>query len=140
MKDRKWMHVTVGVLLVGMLVIGITLIIRTVNSDLVLPELDNELAARGLAIAQDNGCVACHTLDGSVGIGPTWLGIYGKTETLTDGSTIVIDEEYILESITRPEVKLVQGFENVMVRYFLPPEDLVALVEFTRQLAEPGSE
>ncbi len=136
MKDKKWMHVTVGIVLVSMLVIGITLIIRTVNSDLVLPELDNELAARGLAIAQDNGCIACHTLDGSLGIGPTWLGMYGKTETLTDGSTVIVDEEYIFESITRPEVKQVKGFENVMVRYFLPPEDLAALVEFTRQFAD----
>lgn len=136
MKDKKWMHVTVGIVLVSMLLIGITLIIRTVNSDLVLPELDNELAARGLAIAQDNGCIACHTLDGSLGIGPTWLGMYGKTETLTDGSTVIVDEEYIFESITRPEVKQVKGFENVMVRYFLPPEDLAALVEFTRQFAD----
>lgn len=136
MKDRKWMHITVGVVLVSMLVVGITWIIRTVNSDLDIPDLDNELATRGLTVAQDNGCIACHTLDGSVGIGPTWLGMYGKTETLVDGSTVVVDEEYILESITRPDAKQVRGYENLMVRYFLPPEDLVALVEFTRQLAQ----
>lgn len=130
------MHIVVGVILVSMLVGGLTWIIRSVNSDMQLPDLDNALAARGLEVAQQNGCIACHTLDGSVGIGPTWLGMYGKTETLTDGSTIVVDDAYIIESINRPDAKQVQGFENLMVRYFLQEEDLDALVEFTRQLAE----
>jgi len=119
-----------------MLVGGLTWIISSVNSDMQLPDLDNALAARGLEVAQQNGCIACHTLDGSVGIGPTWLGMYGKTETLTDGSTIVVDDAYIIESINRPDAKQVEGFENLMVRYFLQEEDLDALVEFTRQLAE----
>jgi len=130
------MHIVVGVILVSMLVGGLTWIISSVNSDMQLPDLDNALAARGLEVAQQNGCIACHTLDGSVGIGPTWLGMYGKTETLTDGSTIVVDDAYIIESINRPDAKQVEGFENLMVRYFLQEEDLDALVEFTRQLAE----
>ena len=134
--DSKVMHAVVGFVLVTMLVVGLTWIIRTVNSDRAVPALDNELAQRGLEVAQRNGCVACHTLDGSVGIGPTWLGMFGKTETLVDGSTIVVDEDYIIESIVRPEAKQVQGYENLMVRYFLDAEDLQALVEFTRQLAE----
>lgn len=133
---KTWMHYVVGFVLISMLVVGLTLIIRTVNSDMQVPDLDNELAQRGLDVAQDNGCVACHTLDGSLGIGPTWLGMYGKTETLVDGSTVVVDEDYIIESITKPDAKQVKGFEKLMVRYFLPREDLEALVEFTRQLAE----
>jgi len=134
--NNKSMHIVVGVILVSMLVGGLTWIISSVNSDMQLPDLDNALAARGLEVAQQNGCIACHTLDGSVGIGPTWLGMYGKTETLTDGSTIVVDDAYIIESINRPDAKQVEGFENLMVRYFLQEEDLDALVEFTRQLAE----
>lgn len=135
-KDKKWMHVTVGSALILMLVVGLTYIIRAVNSDLGIPELDNELALRGLVVAQDNGCVVCHTLDGSIGIGPTWLGMYGKTQTMVDGATVVVDADYIIESISRPDARQVRGYENLMVRYFLPPEDLLALVEFTRQLAE----
>lgn len=133
---RKWLDYAVGVFLVGMLVIGLTWIIRSVNSDMQVPVMDNALAARGLEVAQANGCIACHTLDGSTGIGPTWLGMYGRTETLVDGTTQLVDADYIVESVTRPDAKVVQGYENVMVRYFLPVEDLAALVEFTRQLAE----
>ena len=130
------MHYTVGTFLVLLLVVGLTLIIRTVNSDLQIPDLDNALAERGLELAKSNGCVACHSLDGGVGIGPTWLGMYGKTETLVDGSTVVVDEDYIIESILRPDAKQVEGYEKVMVRSFLSGEELQALVEFTRQLAE----
>ena len=130
------MHMTVGVVLVSMLVFGLTWIIRAVNSDTYVPDLDNELATRGLEVARQNGCVACHTLDGTVGIGPSWLGMYGKTETMVDGSTVVVDDAYIIESIVRPDAKQVQGYENLMIRYFISEEDIAALVEFTRQLAE----
>lgn len=133
---KTWVHYVVGFILITMLATGLTLIIRTVNSDMQVPEMGNELAARGLELAQDNGCVACHTLDGSLGIGPTWLGMYGKTETLDDDTTVVVDEDYIIESIDKPGAKIVKGYQNVMVRYFLTQEDLQALVEFTRQLAE----
>ena len=130
------MHVTVGVVLVSILVVGLTWIIRAVNSDTYIPDLENELATRGLEVARQNGCVACHTLDGTVGIGPSWLGMYGKTETMVDGSTVVVDDAYIIESIVRPDAKQVQGYENLMVRYFIDQADIDALVEFTRQLAE----
>ena len=126
----------VGVVLVSMLVFGLTWIIRAVNSDTYVPDLDNELATRGLEVARQNGCVACHTLDGTVGIGPSWLGMYGKTETMVDASTVVVDDAYIIESIVRPDAKQVQGYENLMIRYFISEEDIAALVEFTRQLAE----
>ena len=130
------MHATVGVVLVSILVIGLTWIIRAVNSDIHIPELDNELAARGLEVARQYGCVACHTLDGSVGIGPSWLGMYGKTETMVDGSTVVVDDAYIIESIVNPNARQVEGYQNLMVRYFIDQEDIDALVEFTRQLAD----
>ena len=71
-----------------------------------------------------------------MGIGPSWLGMYGKTETMVDGSTVVVDDAYIIESIVRPDAKQVQGYENLMIRYFISEEDIAALVEFTRQLAE----
>ncbi len=130
------MHIAVGVVLVSILVVGLTWIVRAVNSDTYIPDLENELATRGLDVARQYGCVACHTLDGSVGIGPSWLGMYGKTETMIDGSTVVVDDAYIIESIVRPDAKQVQGYENLMVRYFLSQEDIDALVEFTRQLVD----
>ena len=36
--------------------------------------------ANGQEIVQQNGCRACHSIDGSAGIGPTWQGLFGKEE------------------------------------------------------------
>ncbi|MFQ5398159.1 MAG: cytochrome c oxidase subunit II [Anaerolineae bacterium] len=82
-------------------------------------------------------CSACHTVDGSVGAGPTWLGLYGREEQLADGTTVVIDEEYIRQSILDPNAQIVSGFNpNIM------PQDYEAkIVEKQEQiLAEQGVE
>ena len=60
------------------------------------------------------GCNSCHTIDGAKGEGPSFKGLYGRTEKFKDGSTIVVDENYIRESILNPQAKVVAGFEPVM--------------------------
>ena len=56
------------------------------------------------------GCDACHSNDGTPISAPTWLDIYGREEVLADGSTIIVDDEYIIESIINPDAKIVAGF------------------------------
>lgn len=55
-------------------------------------------------------CKACHTINGSAGNGPTWLGLYGSTVELADGSTVVADDAYITQSIKEPQSQVVKGF------------------------------
>lgn len=74
----------------------------------------DDRVACGEKLARDNGCLACHSVDGSRIIGPTWLGIFGSQERLEDGTTVTVDEAYIIESIRDPGVKIVEGFENLM--------------------------
>lgn len=64
--------------------------------------------------AEGFGCVSCHSLDGSPGVGPTWQGVYGREEMLDDGTAVVVDDAYIRESIYDPNAKLVQGFAAAM--------------------------
>ena len=68
----------------------------------------------GKQAASDYGCVTCHSQDGAKNTGPTWKGIWGKTEKFTDGSTAVVDEAYIRESVNFPSKKIVATFENQM--------------------------
>jgi len=68
----------------------------------------------GKELYTNKGCNACHSIDGSAGVGPTFKGLFGRTEHLQDGSTIVVDENYISESIHEPQAKIVQGFAPVM--------------------------
>jgi cytochrome c oxidase subunit 2 len=60
------------------------------------------------------GCNSCHTIDGSKGEGPSFKGLFGRTERFKDGSSIVVDENYIRESILNPQAKIVAGYEPVM--------------------------
>jgi len=65
--------------------------------------------------AEGFSCFGCHTLDGSPGAGPTWQGLYGRQEQLADGSTITVDDQYIINSILHPPDQVVAGFQpNLM--------------------------
>lgn len=94
--------------------------------------------ARGRELARRHGCVVCHSQDGSPGQGPTWKGLYGKTETLADGSTVRVDEAYLRESILDPNARIVQGFPpDIMPQNFaqkLTEEDLQALMALIESL------
>ncbi len=92
--------------------------------------------ARGEKLAKQNGCLACHSLDGSRGVGPTWKGMYGRTETLTDGSTVIAEDAYLAESITDPNAKMVEGYAPVMAAYPLGEEDLAAMIAYFMTLSE----
>jgi cytochrome c oxidase subunit 2 len=90
---------------------------------------------RGQVLVVANGCAACHTINGSPGIGPTWLGLVGRTEELTDGSTVVADEAYIHESIKAPQAKIVAGFENqLMPTYGFTDEQIADIIAYIKTL------
>jgi cytochrome c oxidase subunit 2 len=73
---------------------------------------------RGAQLAQQYGCTACHSIDGSILVGPSWKGVFGHEVTLQDGSTITADEAYLRESILNPSAKIVQGFQDIMPKNF----------------------
>jgi cytochrome c oxidase subunit 2 len=94
---------------------------------------------RGELWYEQYGCLACHSVDGSDRIGPTWAGLYGKEEILADGTTIVVDKDYLIESILDPQANIVEGFESVV----MPPtgdsmteEQIQDIVDFIESLTE----
>ena len=96
-----------------------------------------DLVAQGQALVQSNGCLACHSTDGSVLVGPSWQGIYGHQMTLADGTTVTADDEYIRESIMDPNAKIVEGFlPNLMPQNFdtLPDSDIEAIIAYIKSL------
>jgi len=64
----------------------------------------------GRVTAQNLGCFACHTTDGTKLVGPTWAGLYGHEVELTDGTTVTADDEYLRRSILEPASQVVQGY------------------------------
>ncbi len=68
----------------------------------------------GEKMYNQQGCAACHSLDGSPKTGPSWKGVFGKMETMSDGSQQMVDENYIKQSIMDPQSQIVKGFPPAM--------------------------
>ncbi len=98
------------------------------------------MADAGERLFQQRGCVACHQEDGS-GIGPSLVGLMGETVELQDGSTLTADEEYLQESIRRPQEKIVAGYPPSMPTYdtILTDQEILQLVEYIKSLSESES-
>jgi mono/diheme cytochrome c family protein len=82
-------------------------------------------AQRGQRIAADSGCMACHGPSGPAG---DFSGLAGSTVTLTDGTTVVADTAYLVESIVDPAARLVAGYEQQLMPVNRLTDDEVALV------------
>lgn len=71
------------------------------------------MAQAGEALFQQLGCQTCHQADGN-GRGPSQVGIFGKEVELDSGQKVVVDEEYLRESIINPQAKIVAGYSAIM--------------------------
>lgn len=99
-----------------------------------------DLAAQGQRLAQSLGCLACHSVDSSKGIGPSWQSLYGKTETLSDGTSIKVDENYLKESVLNPSAKIVKGYAPVMPPFTPSDKELSALIAFIKSKANADAD
>ena len=88
----------------------------------------------GASLYASKGCIGCHSLDGAAIIGPSFKGLYGKTETLVDESTVVVDDSYIKESIQAPQAKLVKGFPTPMTDMGVSDDEVAALTAYIKTL------
>lgn len=79
-------------------------------------------------------CATCHSLDGTRIQGPTFKGLFGRTETLSDGSTVKVDENYIRESLLSPQAKIVQGYPSTMPTFagLLKDKEIDAIIAFLK--------
>lgn len=71
-------------------------------------------AERGEIWYTQFGCNACHSLDGTVVVGPSWQGLFGSERPLESGETVVADDAYLRNSILNPHEQLVEGFPASM--------------------------
>ena len=85
-------------------------------------------------------CSACHSLDGSRLIGPTFKGLWGREETVTRNGkteTVKVGAEYIRESILEPQAAVVQGYEAVPMAGFagiLSNQQIEGIIGFLKTL------
>ncbi|MBN2295844.1 MAG: cytochrome c oxidase subunit II [Pirellulales bacterium] len=93
-------------------------------------------AEAGKVLYQRRGCFQCHSVDGTAGTGPSFKGIYGETHDMADGTTAVVDDNYIRQSILEPQAKVRSGFQPVMATYqgLVSDDDITALIEYIKTL------
>jgi cytochrome c oxidase subunit 2 len=93
-------------------------------------------AERGKKLFAANGCTACHDVSGVNGLGPALNGKYGTLETLMDGTTVTVDDNYIRESLLDPQAKIVAGFTVPMTNFAgqLSDDDISAIIAYIKSL------
>ena len=90
----------------------------------------------GADLVLSYGCLACHSTDGSELVGPTWQGLYGTQESIDDGTSVTVDDDYIKESIQDPNARITAGFTAGL----MPPtlgvkdEEIPHIIEYIKSL------
>ncbi|MDX1467935.1 MAG: cytochrome c [Acidimicrobiia bacterium] len=100
---------------------------------------DAEAAARGEVLAEAQGCLQCHTVDGTLGTtGPTWKGLAGSSRPVEGGGFVTADDTYLFNSIVDPDSQVVTGYQPVMPAFYadqLSEQEVGDLVEYIKSLS-----
>ena len=101
----------------------------------------SDITAEGLAsddagrkILDGKGCLACHSLDGNPGVGPSFKGMWGSTAQMVDGSTHKVDAAFVREMILHPTQNLIKGYDPVMPELPVSDEEIKAIQQYLEGL------
>lgn len=86
-------------------------------------------------------CLGCHSVEGGTLVGPTWKDLYGEEVELEDGTVVIADEAYLMQSIKDPTSQIVKGFAPAMPSYaYLTDQQINDLIAYIKSLSEEGDE
>jgi cytochrome c oxidase subunit 2 len=96
----------------------------------------------GQLLYRRRGCAQCHSVDGSKMVGPTFRDLYGEPAVMDDGEEIVVDENYIRESILEPQAKARAGYRKVMPTYQgqLKDAEIDAIIAWLKTLSSAAAQ
>jgi cytochrome c1 len=82
-------------------------------------------------------CLGCHSVDGSVLVGPSWKDLYGEEVELEDGTVVIADDAYLMQSIKDPMSQIVKGFPPAMPPYaYLSDQQINDLIAYIKSLSD----
>jgi len=96
----------------------------------------------GMAIMKAQGCLVCHSSDGTKIVGPTYLNLFGKKEVVTRDDkdvTITVDDDYIKRSIYEPNADIVKGYPKGLMQSYkgkISDADIAKIIEYFKSLNE----
>jgi cytochrome c oxidase subunit 2 len=95
-------------------------------------------AARGAELAQQLGCLGCHSVDGSRRVGPSFKRVYGQPRVVTrngEKATVIADSDYLAKAIREPSIEIVDGYLPAMPPYAqVSDADIQALLKWLESL------
>lgn len=102
-------------------------------------KIKKEAEISGLEIIQNNGCIGCHSLDGTRIVGPSFKDIYNReTFIIKDGKKIKIlaNEEYLKNAILNPKDEIVDSYSNIMPSFegVLNEKEVDAIIKYLKDL------
>jgi cytochrome c oxidase subunit 2 len=97
------------------------------------------MAATGARLFRSTGCSGCHGAASAVHA-PRLEGIFGRPVGLSDGRTLIADEQYLHDSIVLPNKEVAAGYRPIMPTYgkVLEPEQVNALVAYLKGTGAAG--
>lgn len=103
---------------------------KALDQEMPLPQLGEKLYTK-------LGCVACHTMDGTIKIGPSFKGVYGKMEQFSDGTSMKIDDNYIKTKLLEPQRHTAKGYAPVMPTFQgrVSEREISGLIAFIKSLS-----
>lgn len=97
-------------------------------------------------VTRANGCIGCHSTDGSKLVGSTFKNLYGSEKVVVaDGEekTIIVDKPYLRRSIYDPNAEVVKGYMvGIMPNYTnqISDEDVEKIILYIKSLSDAGGE
>ncbi len=91
----------------------------------------------GQKIFRKYRCISCHSINSKRA--PVLSGVYGRPVHLSDGRTIIADDDYIRRSILDPGADIVAGYENIMPTFKgqISAEEINQVIAWLRAMDTP---
>jgi len=91
-------------------------------------------AAAGREISINAGCASCHGADGNGNVGPKWIGLADSQVTLSDGTVVTSDDDYLYTSIREPGARKRRGAVGIMPSNKLTDQEIASIIAYIRAL------
>lgn len=94
----------------------------------------------GYKTLEKNGCLACHSIEGSKLVGPSFKGLYGKSVDVTTNGVarkVTVDKAFIEKSIYEPDADMATGYApGVMKSYkgIISKQDIDQIDQYIKDL------
>jgi len=98
------------------------------------PSIAQEPTDHAYRLLETKECLSCHALTADADLAPSFKGIFGRRQKLSDGSVVTEDDAYLRESIVHPSAKIVQGYDDLMPEPTLTDEEVEEIIRYLKTI------